>query len=116
MSVSRRIWPSILQGKNVCSTGYRKTAGWFMPMGYLVGSGHMPIVSTDPSVNADAESAASFFGQMCAPRVTSAGPAFVGGTATNYSPLCELCDDAPNGNGCAEDSNYADYLGAFRGE
>lgn len=100
--------------------GVNGRAGWFMPTGYMVGSGIMPVVNRDKKVNADAESFASFFGGVCAPRVTGEGPAFVseeeGAETTSYAPLCELCSKGPNGNGCEEESNYADYLGAFRGE
>lgn len=96
-----------LKGKNSCHTGYRKTAGWNMPVGYLVDSKVMNVKNTEPGVNTDAESIAAFFSKVCSPRVTSDGPTTSG---TAWEPLCTAC-----GGDCTEDSPYYDYAGTIRG-
>lgn len=96
-----------LRGKRACHTGYRKTAGWNMPVGYLVDSGVMSVKNSESGVNADAESVAEFFSEVCAPRVTDDGPRSDG---TPYGPLCSAC-----GGDCTEDSPYYDYPGTLRG-
>jgi melanoma-associated antigen p97 len=96
-----------LKGKRACSTGYRKTSGWVLPLGFLVEEGIAEVVSNDTSIQADAQTAASFFSQVCAPRVTSDGPKTDG---TAWEPLCTAC-----GGDCTEDSPYYDYAGTMRG-
>jgi melanoma-associated antigen p97 len=65
-----------LQGKNSCHTGYRKSAGWTIPVGYLVEEGVMPVISANPTIQNDAESVSSFFGKV---RLSCAtGPAAAG--------------------------------------
>lgn len=59
----------ILQGKDACSTGYRKTAGWTLPAGKMLDLGIMPVVvDSQNTVNSDALSFSSFFGRVCAAR------------------------------------------------
>jgi len=107
-----------LQGKKACHTGYRKTAGWVLPVGKML-QGEDPIMPTvtDPNgqVNTDAYSASQFFSRMCAPRTTSDGPSKGGST---YAPLCDLCQEATGvTDSCAGDQDenpYYDYTGAFR--
>jgi melanoma-associated antigen p97 len=93
-----------LKGKRSCHTGYRKTAGWVMPVGALVGAG-MPVV-TEKGVQNDAASVASFFASTCAPRVTADGPAKDG---MSYNPLCKSCADD-----CSESDPYYDYAGSLK--
>eukprot|EP00899_Mesostigma_viride_P014739 jgi/Mesvir1/23266/Mv12880-RA.1 len=95
-----------LKGKNSCHTGYRKTAGFVLPIGYLVSSGIAPIVSNDPNVQNDAETAADFFGDVCMPRVTDDGPRNGG---LPWDALCESC-----AGDCSESDPYYDYAGALR--
>ncbi|KAF5834924.1 hypothetical protein DUNSADRAFT_8150 [Dunaliella salina] len=107
-----------LQDKKACHTGYRKTAGWVLPVGKML-QGDDPIMPTvsdpDGQVNTDAYSASQFFSRMCAPRTTSNGPSKGG---SSYAPLCDLCQEASGVvNSCAgnQDENpYYDYTGAFR--
>lgn len=96
-----------LQGKRSCHTGYRRSAGWTMPLGFLVQAGVVPPQNSDPGVNADAETVAAFFSSVCAPRVTDDGPR-AGGNP--YDKLCTAC-----GGDCTEGSPYFDYAGTLRG-
>lgn len=98
-----------LKGKRSCHTGYRKTAGWAVPVGALVASGAMPVVDNDPNIQNDAESVAAFFSEVCAPRVTPDGPTN-GGTA--WDGLCSACK-----GDCTDTAGepYQDYPGTFRG-
>jgi melanoma-associated antigen p97 len=95
-----------LKGANMCSTGYRKTAGWIAPIGMMIESGVMEIVSDDPTVKSDAQSVSNFFGNVCAPRTTADGPRTDG---TLFSPLCSGCQDD-----CSIDDKYYSYDGSFR--
>ena len=86
-----------LQGKNSCHTGYRKSAGWNVPVGFLAEEGIMPPVNTNSGVQADAQSVASFFGKvrisLAAARCTAcpAAAAFpAGGPAARKRPLDAL--------------------------
>ncbi|KAF5830738.1 hypothetical protein DUNSADRAFT_14099 [Dunaliella salina] len=107
-----------LQGKDSCHTGYRKTAGWYLPIGSLLSAGIMPAVE-DPNgeVQTDAYSANEFFGRVCAPRATDEGPKVGGET---WAPLCDtLCNESGGSDTCAanptQDVNpYYDYTGAFK--
>lgn len=63
-----------LQGKNACFTGYQRTAGWVVPVGVMLNENVMPYVATNANVQNDAESVASFFDKVCAPRVANNGP------------------------------------------
>jgi len=82
-----------LQGKKSCHTGYKKTAGWYFPIGTLMGK---DIISA--STTCDPLSLATdFFGDMCVPGSKTA---------------CGLCEDLceqPCGDGI-----YCGYTGAFR--
>jgi melanoma-associated antigen p97 len=99
---------AILKGKRACSTGYRKTAGWRIPIGKMMASGAMPIVSDNCEAENDAESAAAFFSEMCAPNVVQKGG--TGGDKDLKEKLCDACKDD-----CSSSDSYADYTGAFRG-
>eukprot|EP01023_Acetabularia_acetabulum_P056334 TRINITY_DN653_c2_g1_i1.p1 TRINITY_DN653_c2_g1~~TRINITY_DN653_c2_g1_i1.p1 ORF type:complete len:719 (-),score=185.58 TRINITY_DN653_c2_g1_i1:290-2446(-) len=100
-----------LKGKNACHTGYRKTAGWFMPFGTLYSEGLLnESVITEGNVQDDAELMAAFFGGVCAPRISN-GPAFdADNEPTYWDPLCSICAD----DDCTTKSDYYDYSGAFR--
>eukprot|EP00199_Chlamydomonas_sp_CCMP681_P000837 CAMPEP_0119115828 /NCGR_PEP_ID=MMETSP1180-20130426/51954_1 /TAXON_ID=3052 ORGANISM="Chlamydomonas cf sp, Strain CCMP681" /NCGR_SAMPLE_ID=MMETSP1180 /ASSEMBLY_ACC=CAM_ASM_000741 /LENGTH=506 /DNA_ID=CAMNT_0007104925 /DNA_START=41 /DNA_END=1558 /DNA_ORIENTATION=- len=102
-----------LKGLSSCHTGYRKTAGWALPVGFMISAGIMPVVDTDSRVRTDAQSVSSFFGNVCAPRTTADGPT-VGGS--RYDPLCVGCQQG--GGDCTDTSMtaepYGDYAGAFR--
>ncbi len=55
------------RGRRACHTGYRRTAGWVMPVGYMVEANIMPVADKINGVQQDAESVAEFFSQVCAP-------------------------------------------------
>ena len=52
-----------LAGKKACHTGVGRAAGWVHPISTLIETDTMPIVEC----NVPVKSAASFFGDMCAP-------------------------------------------------
>ena len=101
--------PSVrdLQGKRSCHTGYRKTAGWAAPVGFLVDSGVIPVENNDKKVNTDAETVASFFSATCAVGSNADGPSSGGGP---WAGLCTACE-----SDCSENSPYAGYEGTIRG-
>eukprot|EP00889_Picochlorum_renovo_P006929 jgi/Picre1/33959/NNA_001437.t1 len=87
-----------LKGTRSCHTGYRKTSGWTIPVGFMTDNGIMEVVNNDDGVPNDVETVASFFSQTCAP-------------GSEYSQLCTAC-----GGDCSESNDpYADYEGSVRG-
>lgn len=107
---------SQLRGKSSCHTGYRRTAGWQMAVGRLLAEGAMPVVAEEEDVANDAESAAAFFGDICAvgTRDEDAAPqaAASGDGAQLFPPLCSACDNPAN---CSATDIYSDYAGTIRG-
>uniref|UniRef100_A0A7S3QXX0 Transferrin-like domain-containing protein n=2 Tax=Dunaliella tertiolecta TaxID=3047 RepID=A0A7S3QXX0_DUNTE len=96
-----------LEGKKSCHTGYRKTAGWVLPVGTLFDLQLMPRTEIE-GVQADAASVANFFEGVCAPGVTDEGPSIGGG---HYQKLCALCE---NKQQCDKDDAYEGYEGALQ--
>lgn len=56
-----------LKGKKSCHTGVRRTAGWNVPVGYLLRTKIMPKVPCDGGDNYDLKAASKFFNESCAP-------------------------------------------------
>jgi hypothetical protein len=48
----------------MCSTGYRRGAGWTIPVGAMLNSGLMTRQSSMADIQDDAETVASFFSQV----------------------------------------------------
>lgn len=98
-----------LKGKNACFTGYRRSAGWVLPVGELVSSGTMPLAREPDAagVQDDAASVSSYFGKVCAPGVKEPDGPVKGGKP--WAPLCELC-----AGDCSPTDEYADYAGPVR--
>ena len=51
-----------LKGKNSCHTGVGRTAGWNIPVGYLIYTREMKFINKSQYI-----SVADFFGKSCAP-------------------------------------------------
>ncbi|XP_031560333.1 melanotransferrin-like [Actinia tenebrosa] len=90
-----------LKGRKTCHTGYRRSAGWNIPIGYLL-QGKMKRVGCGNTV--DAQSAAAFFSQSCVPGVPK---------DKGLENLCQLC---PPESQCAASSKnrYNGHPGAFK--
>lgn len=101
---------SDLRNQRLCTTGYRRGAGWSIPMGAMLAQGLLPAVDADPSIENDAESVAAFFSTVCAPGVTAEGPASTLSGSGRYNELCANCKDPVS---CLRNDTYADYTGAF---
>uniref|UniRef100_A0A669PN25 Ovotransferrin n=1 Tax=Phasianus colchicus TaxID=9054 RepID=A0A669PN25_PHACC len=92
-----------LKGIRSCHTGINRTAGWNVPVGYLIDSGRLPAMGCDlPKAVSD------YFSASCIPGANSA----------NYpTSLCQVCKgDSSGQNKCQGNSQeqYYDYSGAFR--
>ncbi|XP_042676654.1 melanotransferrin isoform X2 [Centrocercus urophasianus] len=92
-----------LKGVRSCHTGINRTAGWNVPVGYLMDSGRLPAMGCDlPKAVSD------YFSASCIPGANS---------ASYPTSLCQLCKgDSSGQNKCQANSQeqYYDYSGAFR--
>ncbi|XP_062438379.1 melanotransferrin [Rhea pennata] len=100
---SSNITINSLRGARSCHTGINRTAGWNVPVGYLIDSGHLAAMGCDlPKAVSD------YFSASCVP----------GANSINYpKSLCQLCKgDSSGQKKCEANSQeqYYDYSGAFR--
>ncbi|NXO48108.1 TRFM protein, partial [Aramus guarauna] len=94
-----------LRGVSSCHTGINRTAGWDVPVGYLIDSGHLAAMGCDLP---QGKTVSDYFNASCVP----------GANGANYpKSLCQLCKgDSAGQNKCEQSSQeqYYDYSGAFR--
>ncbi|XP_035190799.1 melanotransferrin isoform X2 [Oxyura jamaicensis] len=92
-----------LKGITSCHTGINRTAGWNVPVGYLIDSGRLTAMGCDLP-----KAVSEYFNASCVP----------GANSVNYpKSLCQLCKgDLSGQNKCQGNSQeqYYDYSGAFR--
>ncbi|XP_029471930.1 melanotransferrin isoform X2 [Rhinatrema bivittatum] len=91
-----------LKGVKSCHTGMSRTAGWNVPVGYLIDSGRVSAMGCNIS-----KAVGEFFSKSCVP----------GARGTNITSLCELCVGDGRGQSKCElgpQELYSDYGGAFR--
>ncbi|KAL7991176.1 hypothetical protein Chor_012831 [Crotalus horridus] len=92
-----------LRGAKTCHTGINRTAGWNIPVGFLLDSGRMPMMGCSVT-----QAVSDYFNASCVPGATAVG---------DPASLCELCiGDSAGQSKCEMSSKegYYDYLGAFR--
>ncbi|NXS51911.1 TRFM protein, partial [Brachypteracias leptosomus] len=108
---SSNITINSLKGVSSCHTGINRTAGWDVPVGYLIDSGRLAAMGCDLPKGKRYRakiSVSDYFSASCVP----------GANGTNYpKSLCQLCKgDSAGQNKCERSSQeqYYDYSGAFR--
>ncbi|NXI53829.1 TRFM protein, partial [Chloroceryle aenea] len=88
-----------------CHTGINRTAGWDVPVGYLIDSGHLAAMGCDLPKG---KTVSDYFNASCVP----------GAKGVNYpESLCQLCKgDSAGKNKCEQNSKeqYYDYSSVFR--
>ncbi|NWR36047.1 TRFM protein, partial [Tachuris rubrigastra] len=102
---SSNITINSLKGVRSCHTGINRTAGWDVPVGYLIDSGRLAAMGCDLPKG---KTVSEYFSASCVP----------GANGVNYpKSLCELCiGNSAGENKCKRNSQeqYYDYSGAFR--
>ncbi|NWH65861.1 TRFM protein, partial [Geococcyx californianus] len=99
---SSNITINTLKGVRSCHTGINRTAGWDVPVGYLIDSGRLA------AMGCDLPKGYEYFSASCVP----------GANGIKYpKSLCQLCrGDSDEQNKCEGNSKerFYDYSGAFR--
>ncbi|XP_068724056.1 melanotransferrin-like [Montipora capricornis] len=101
-----------LKGKKSCHTGARRTAGWRVPIGYMLRLKWIPAVQCGNNVNlSDFLSAADFFSESCVPGVKTYNT-----TGEIPGKLCALCAGTGNTqcSGDTSENKYAGHHGSFK--
>ncbi|XP_068721818.1 melanotransferrin-like [Montipora capricornis] len=99
-----------LKGKKSCHTGARRTAGWRVPIGYMLRTELIPAVKCGNKLN-DFLSAADFFSESCVPGVKTYNT-----TGEIPGKLCALCAGTGDTqcSGDTSENKYAGYHGSFK--
>ncbi|NXX84688.1 TRFM protein, partial [Urocolius indicus] len=102
---SSNITINSLKGVGSCHTGINRTAGWDVPVGYLIDTGRLSAMGCDLP---QGKTVSDYFSASCIP----------GANGANYpKSLCQLCKgDSTGQSKCEQGSQeqYYGYTGAFR--
>lgn len=97
--------PEFLKNKKICSPGVGQAAGWIYPVSYLLEKDLMHV----EQCNVPVKSAATYFGDMCAPDGLAR---FYNTFGTNPVTVCQVCSGTKD-TFCTANDPYAGYTGAL---
>ena len=95
---------SLMQGKTSCHTGWLKSAGMLLPMGYLISNNYAPIVGDENDIESLRDTIHSFFNENAS--IPDSGTQYYG-----YSGALHCLSEGVGGVAFAKDSTIDSYCG-----
>ena len=95
---------ALLEGKTSCHTGWLKSAGMLLPMGYLIGNGYAEVVGDPDDVESLRNTIYSFFNEDAS--IPDSGTPYYG-----YSGALKCLSDGTGDVAFAKDSTVDSYCG-----
>ena len=95
---------ALLEGKTSCHTGWLKSAGMLLPMGYLIGNGYAEVVGDPDDVESLRNTIYSFFNEDAS--IPDSGTPYYG-----YSGAVKCLSDGTGDVAFAKDSTVDSYCG-----
>ena len=96
---------ALLEGKTSCHTGWLKSAGMLMPMGYLIGNGYADVVGSPDDIDSLRETILSFFNENAS--IPEFGTPYYG-----YSGAVKCLSEGYGDVAFAKDSTVDSYCGS----
>ena len=96
---------SILQGKTSCHTGWLKSAGMLLPMGFLISEGYAPIVGPDDDIESLRSTIYSYFNDEAS--IPDSGTPY-----SSYGGALHCLSDGTGDVAFVKDSSVTTYCGS----
>ena len=96
---------ALLEGKTSCHTGWLKSAGMLLPMGYLIGNGYADVVGSPDDIDSLRDTILSFFNENAS--IPESGTPYYG-----YSGAVKCLSEGYGDVAFAKDSTVDSYCGS----